>query len=270
MSLAGFALSAGGEVIQQALISQFRMTYEISPITLVGGVAGNFPGSMLAIVQLLQANSFVGGILQAAQSLTFNDFVAHFQPMPGATLIDNQIGEYPFANQAVAANAIIAMPLKVSLMMVAPAPVLGGYSKKFAAFTSMQQTLRQHTLKGGLFTVATPSFTYQNCILRSLRDVSTQEGFQVQTRWQWDFEQPLVTQEQAQAAMNQLNQAITNGTQTVGDPPVTAATPGPASGIGQVISPGNAASSGATFPGVGNSLNQPIPANPTFTPDMGS
>jgi hypothetical protein len=219
-------------------LDQFRLHYEYSPIVLTGGIAGDFPGKVMAIIQLLQNNDFDAGTLQSPNPIGFSDYVAHFQPMPGGTLIDVAIGEYPFANQAVAANAIIMQPLKISLMMVAPALTFGGYTRKVAAFTSLQQTLYKHMRKGGLFNVATPSFVYQDCILQSLRDITNQgESLQVQTRWQWDFVQPLLTVAAAQAAQSDLISAYNNGDKTANDPPNQVASPSAASGIAQILTP---------------------------------
>lgn len=197
-------------------ISQWRLTYEISPIALVDGIAASMGGKILPIISLIQAQDFNEGILQSSQPIDFNDFVGHFEPLPGGTLIDNQIGEYPFANQQIAANAIIAMPLRVSLLMIAPAPTQGGYFQKLAAFTSLQQSLYQHTLQGGTYIVATPSFVYDTMLLTGLRDVSANDTAQPQTRWQWDFVQPLLTLKQAQAAMNSLLSRTASGLQTFG------------------------------------------------------
>ena len=51
------------------------------------------------------------------------DSFANFRPLPGATLIDNQIGAYRFANQGAAGERHYpgAQPLAVSLLMDCPA-----------------------------------------------------------------------------------------------------------------------------------------------------
>lgn len=200
-------------------ISSWRLTYEISPIVLVNGIASQVSGQLLPVISLTQAQDFKNGILQSSDPIDFNDFVGHFEPLPGATLLDNQIGEYPFANQQIAANAIISMPLKVSMLMIAPAPSNGGYNQKLAAFTSLQQSLYQHTLLGGTYIVATPSYIYDGMLLTGLRDVSSNDTVQPQTRWQWDFVQPLLTLAQAASAQSTLLNRSSSGLQTFGDPP---------------------------------------------------
>lgn len=232
-------------------ISQFRLTYEISPIILTGGgITENVSGGMMPIISLIQSNDFSGGLLSGGDGEDFNDFVAHFLPVPGATLIDNQVGMYPFANQSIAANAIIAQPLKVSLMMIAPAPVGGGYQKKLAAFTSLKKSLDQHNLAGGTYIVATPSYLYTDCLLTGMRDVSSGEGEQVQIRWMMEFLQPLLTLEAARAAQNSLMARSTAGVQLTGDPPSatgTANAVGTAqSGVGPPLIPAARSTGGAS------------------------
>lgn len=185
-------------------IDQFQLTYELCPIILEGGIANSIPGAQLPIISLIQAQSFTGGILQDSDQITKQDFFAHFTPLPGATLIESQVGMYPFANQAIAANAVIAQPLKLSMRMTAPAPTPGGYPLKLAAFSSLQQQLGKHRNLGGTFTVATPAMYYTNMILEALRDVTGGSGVQVQVEWQWDFIKPLLTQEQAAQAYSSL------------------------------------------------------------------
>ena len=98
---------------------QFDYTYRISPIILVGGIAGGFVGGAVPIVTYLQPDMFRTLLDTGTGDLTYDNFFAHFDPLPQASLIENQIGEYPFANQTVAANAIIVQPLRVSLRMIA-------------------------------------------------------------------------------------------------------------------------------------------------------
>src|SRR6516164_5187787 len=99
--------------------SSFRSNYEICPIILAGGIAANVQGGLLPIVQLLQSSAFSNGLsngggsglanllpssLIASISASDENF-AHFEPVAGGEAVKNQIATYPFANQAVAANA---------------------------------------------------------------------------------------------------------------------------------------------------------------------
>ena len=186
----------------------YKLAFEISPIILVGGIAAAAPMNVLPLVLITEAGNFVTGILSGGADGNLDGFFAHFKPVPGATLVDNEVGHYPFANQAVAANAIIAQPLRISLRMDCPVQGPGGYTARLAVMTALRAALALHTSQGGLFAVATPSCIYTSCILRSLRDVTTGEGKQVQIAWQWDFEQPLVTLSGAEQALNTLMNKI--------------------------------------------------------------
>ena len=138
-------------------------------------------------------NSVTGLLSGSGIDQTLDRFFARFMAMPGGTLINNQAATYPFANQAVAANAIIAQPLNVSLKMLCPVKTPAGYPIKLATITALQGTLAQHNNQGGLYSVVTPSYIYTNCIMTGMRDVSAGETKQAQYAWQLDFFQPLVT-----------------------------------------------------------------------------
>lgn len=226
--------------------SAFALATEISPILLTRGIATNLPGGILPIVALTDASSVIAASLTTnplGGSLNFDNFFAHWYVMPGGTLINQQAATYPFANQAVAANAVIANPNNVSMMMIAPAQPsgglvsavggglagaaaaqlsgqgislgaaggaaiagLGGYPAKLAIMTALQKTIAQHNAMGGTYSVVTPAYIYTDCIMGTpgIRDVSSEgETQQKQVRWQWDFIQPQVIT-QAQAA-NVLN-----------------------------------------------------------------
>ncbi|EKN4803193.1 hypothetical protein FG446_004497, partial [Yersinia enterocolitica] len=99
----------------------YKLGFEISPVILCEGVAQSIPGGMLPIVALTQSASFVTGLIGGAINLTDLDkYFCHWKPIQGATMVDYDIARYPFANQTVAANALLAQPLRVSLMMDAP------------------------------------------------------------------------------------------------------------------------------------------------------
>jgi hypothetical protein len=235
----------------------FRLNYELCPIFLTGGAYANLSGGGLPIISITQGISFPNGILSSLPPDTnTDDFFAHFRPLPGGTLIDNDLGRYPFANQAVAANAIIAQPLRVSLMMWAPVNQPGGYASKVSTIQAVQSALYQHAALGGTFTVATPSYYYVNAILLKLTDITEADSKQAQSVWQWDFEQPLITQQQAQSVQNTLMTRMTNLLPVSGDPPsysgVGPTTGNPASGATPSLIPAAGSLGGAigTSPGI--------------------
>lgn len=189
----------------------YQLAYEISPILLQGGIAESIPGKILPIVALTEGANFTAEALGGNLNIDLNSYFAHFEPMPGSTLVANEIGRYPFANQAVAANAIITQPLTISLMMSCPVKGDDGYALRLATMTILSQTIQKHVNLGGLFTVATPAYIYTNCLLRNLRDASGGGTNQKQFMYQWDFEQPLITETAAEAANSDFISKITSG-----------------------------------------------------------
>lgn len=198
-------------------LGAYQVGFEISPIILVGGVAGT---GMLPIVNVLSSQNYNLGILSTAQQSTLDNFFGHFRVLPGHTLMDNEVATYPVANQTVAANAVITDPLRLAVEMLVPANDKITVFNKLALMTQLKATLDKHTALGGWYNVATPSYIYQGCLLTGLTDgTDAEEGSQVQVRWVWSFIQPLLTVAAAQAAQNQAMAKITKSTKNSGDPP---------------------------------------------------
>lgn len=198
--------------IANAARSAYDIAFQVSPIILTGGIAANANGSALPIIALTgQAASFAQGVL--TNGLTLDDFYARFVPLPGSTVISNAIGTYPFANQDVAANAIIRQPLNVSLQMIAPVKDTGGYFTKLAVFTALQQSLASHNAAGGTYSIAMPSYIYTGCIMVAMTDITSGGTKQQQILWQLDFVQPLVTQQAAQSSYSGLMGKLASGQQ---------------------------------------------------------
>lgn len=196
----------------------FKLGFEICPIFLQGGVAQFVPGGILPIVLLTEAVNLPLGLLTGSENVELDDFFAHYVPIPGATIIANMISEYPFANQAVAANALIASPLDISLRMICPAKGRLGYPAKLATMLLLQNTLSQHNRSGGTYTICTPSYFYTNTIMLEMRDITGGETKQAQAEWQLSFRKPLLTVEAAQTSQNGLMRKLSNGTQIDGQP----------------------------------------------------
>lgn len=206
--------------------SVYRLGFEISPIILTNGICSAIPGGMLPIVLFTEAANFVAGLLGGVDVLSLDNFFAHFVPLPGSTLIEMQYGEYPFANQTVAANSGIAQPLKMSMMMSVPVNKPGGHTAKFITFLGLKSILDQHIGSGGTFTLATPTAILTNCLLERLVDVSNGEDPIPQNTWQFDFRKPLITLADAAAAQNNLMNKLTNGLPTDGSLSGPSVTPG--------------------------------------------
>lgn len=196
----------------------FRLSFEISPIILTGGIATNIPGGALPVVAITEALNFADGLLSGGSDLDLDSFFAHFYPLPGSTLSEQKAGEYPFANQATAANAVIAQPLVISMRMICPAKEDAGYAFKLATMTALKSTIDQHNAMGGTYTIATPSYFYTNCIFLRLADTSAADSKQRQNTYQWDFRRPLLTLQDAQQAQNNLMSQLSAGTQISGAP----------------------------------------------------
>lgn len=200
-------------------LAAYKLSFQLSPIILTGGIAGAIPGGMLPIIAITEAINFVDGLLSGGENMDdLDQFFANFHPLPGATVLDQQIGEYPFANQAVAANAVIAQPLTISMRMICPATKEAGYALKLATMLALQATLKQHNATGGTYTIMTPSYFYTNCVMLRMTDTSSAESKQAQNTWQLDFKKPLLTLEDAQQAQNNLMSQISSGTAIDGAP----------------------------------------------------
>lgn len=242
--------------ILSAGLAAWRLSYQLSPIILNNGIANSIPFKMLPIIAITESINFAEGILTGGDDISLDNFFANFVVLPGDTLIDQQIGKYPFANQAVAANAVIAQPLKVSLLMICPVKNAAGYAGKLAIMMALQAALKSHNATGGTYTVITPCGFYTDCLMTGLTDVSSSESRQPQNAWRWDFEQPLLTQSaatSAAAALNSKMSAITNGLQADGSLSGAggALSTNIAAGVSTVIPSASGAVSGMTAIGQG-------------------
>jgi len=238
--------------LSSAFRSLYDLAFQVSPIILVDGIASGTLGGMLPIIGLVgQAAALVQGVASSG-TLSPDDFFARYVPLPGGTLINNTIGTYPFANQQVAANAIIQQPLNISLHMIAPVKESGGYLTKLAIFTSLQNSLNQHNNAGGSYHIATPAFLYTNCLMTAMTDITSGTTNQKQVEFQLDFVRPLITQQQASEAYNSLMGKLSGGSQVTssGWSSASALSGSPAQGAAGSIT--NAAGS------VINYLSQPL------------
>ncbi len=205
----------------------YQLAYEISPIILFNGIASSVPGSLLPIVAITEAANFGTSILTGQNPLDLNKFFAHFRPLPGTTLVDNDIATYPFANQSYAANAIIAKPLRIPMLMSTPSNNTAGFITKMITFTALKYALDKHNQLGGTYIIATPSYVYLNCVMERLTDISRPDSNQAQNTWQFDFIQPLLSENQGNtlsALMSQIelglpsSGAITGGSSVLNNP----------------------------------------------------
>jgi hypothetical protein len=183
--------------------AQFASVFTRAPIYLVNGVAASMQGGTLSL---------------SDPSLLPKGF-AQFRPVSGASLLKNECAQYPMGNQAIAGNAMIALPTRISIEMICPANAATvPYGNKSAIISALIATLKQHNASGGVYTVYTPAFTWQNCVMVDFRDVTPADVRQTQAVFVLDFFEPLITIADAQAAQGSLYQALTSGAPIVGQP----------------------------------------------------
>jgi hypothetical protein len=206
--MSGSVLNTFGRVV-------YQLGFQCSPIIFTNGIASNFGiEGYLPIVFITEAANFVANILSGSDSFNLDNFFAHFTPVPGGTIAKYSIGQYPFANQSVAANAIIAEPLTLSMKMSIPVKSPGGHTAKLVTMEMLQAVVETHARQGGTYTVVTPASIYTNMILTGLTDVSSGANPIPQNTWQWDFVQPLVSLQAAQGALNNFLQNVSNSSVT--------------------------------------------------------
>lgn len=193
-------------------LSAFKLAFELSPILFTGGLFEDFPTSTFPIMALTEGVNFPFSILSGSDADSLDRFFAHFQVLPGSTLIQQDIGKYSFANATIAANAVITQPLTVSMLMICPMQNKLGWAQKQATITGLKYAFDLHNSRGGTYTVLTPAYTYVNCVMRGMHDASSQLSRQIQNTYQLDFEKPLLTLSDADSILNGVARAIKNAT----------------------------------------------------------
>ena len=200
--------------------NEFQFKYELCPILLKNGIAKNLPDRLMPIVQLTQQQGYpTSGMadklikaLAPGFPPTSAGYFAHFKTIPGCTLMNNSIGQYPFANSATAGNAIIQQAVNVSLLMYCPANSDYPTTARASIIESLMSALNEHIRGGGLFVVYTPLFIYDNCVLTGIRDGSEGENPELQNALIFDFLRPQVmTPDEATGAQNDMMTKISKG-----------------------------------------------------------
>jgi hypothetical protein len=196
--------------------------YQICPIMLVGGIASQIPnGGMLPLLNLMyqetpDPDNRNHPLMLPSNIKNLDETFGTFNVLPGGTLVAQTIGKYPFANQWVAANAVIREPLTVSVIMDAPMRGNQAWSIRQVIFMALKATLDSHNNMGGMYNIATPAYFYENMVMTALTDNSRGNNSIPQNAWRWDFEKPLVVLSEIQGAQNQTLQQISNGLRTSG------------------------------------------------------
>lgn len=198
----------------------YNLAFGVSPILLVGGIAQDVAGGVVPLASISDA---ISGFSDPTSVGGDNNYFGSWQPLPGGTLIDQQVAMYPLFNQVVAANAVIQQPLSISMLMYCFVGTSGvTSSQKTAIMTGIQNSLDQHNKSGGTYSIITPSFVYTDCVMTTMTDASRGDSKQVQNQYKLDFIKPLVSKGDAQAAYNNMMSQIDGG----GAPTFDSATPG--------------------------------------------
>lgn len=192
--------------VPTSYLSQYELAFQTSPIILVNGIVKNTQGGLAPITD------YTGGAPSSPEQR-----FATYLPLPGSTLISNAVGMYPFANQQIAANAMIEQPLTLSMRMIAPVNQAGGYLSKLSTFSALQNSLTQHNATGGTYIIATPAFVFNYLVMTNMADI-TGEGNQQQIEWQMDFVQPILTLAGAAAAESNFISKVSGGGKFTGPP----------------------------------------------------
>jgi hypothetical protein len=252
--------------------SKAQLFYQVCPIILTGGAISQVSGGVLPMLSLFYST---GSALELPYDIDdLDNAFGAFNVLPGGTLVAQTIGKYPFANQSVAANAMIREPLTLSVIMDTPMRGPDAWNKKQSVMTALKLALDGHNNAGGMYTVATPAFIYQNLVMTALTDNSRGNNSLPQNAWRFDFEGPLITIAAAQGSQNQLMQKISNQVYNPGN--ITGAQPGTTTGkieiggtptLAGILSGGNVASLGSvTSPTM---INYPALSPPAAFPFTG-
>jgi hypothetical protein len=256
----------------------YKLMYQVCPIMLVGGIASQIPDGMLPVLNLMymdtpDPDNRNSPLMLPSNIQDLDDVFGTFNVLPGGTLVTQTIGKYPFANQWVAANAVIREPLTISVIMDAPMRGNQAWSTRQVIFMALKATLDSHNNQGGMYTIATPAYMYENMVMTSLTDNSRGNNSIPQNAWRWDFEKPLIVLSELQGAQNQQLKALSNKTPSNGQ--VTGILPGTTVGLPTqsstypVISALSAGPPALFSPNQPSILNYPAVANPGGLPYSG-
>lgn len=187
MSLGGILNSTGRNVL--------KLGYEISPILLTGGVAEKLKGTvpiLLYTQAVATMNGLIAGGLHGHLNIPdLDNMWCTWNQLGNSTLVDNDVATYPFANQTLAANAVVTQPLTVSMQMRCPPRGPGAMVTKLATLQALSAVLNKHVTMGGTFVVITPGQIYTDMILKKMTDTSPQPDKQPSSQFRLDFVRPL-------------------------------------------------------------------------------
>jgi hypothetical protein len=194
-------------------MDRVKLQYQVSPVYLTGGIAGGMGGGYMPMLSLTDSAAFGNNILGTA-GYSLDDAFGTWQVAAGGTLLEQNVGQYPFANLTVAGNAIITNPLNLSMIMLTPMRGANAWEVKKSTMQSLVSTLKQHCNSGGTFMVDTPSYVYTDMILLNITDVSMAMNALPQNAWRFDFHKPLISMSDAATTYGNLLSKMQNGQST--------------------------------------------------------
>jgi hypothetical protein len=219
-----------------------KIQFQIAPIILVNGIASSIPGSAVSILAvtgptllqgpqgtnllnaLVSADSAIAGTFYAGGSganlgnfVNLDNAFGAFNVLSGGTLSVNTVPKYPLGDMTMAANAIVREPINISLIWDTPMRDDNAWAVKIAVFQMLKGVLDLHNNSGGVYSIMTPAYTYDNCILTALTDNSRSNSPVPQNAWKFDFERPMVvTTDDLAQAQNIFMNHMTQGLPTTG------------------------------------------------------
>lgn len=209
-----------GSILDTAGRTIAQMAYQSSPIILTGGVAEKLGGTvpiLLYTQAVATANGLLAGGLSGKLNLpNLDNMWATWNPQSGSSLLENEVGTYPFANQTVAANAVVSKPLQLSMQLRCPPNGPGAMVTKLATLQALSAILNKHTQMGGTFVVITPGQIYTSMLLTRIIDTSPDAQQFPAAQFQFDFVRPLTQVKEAQKKKNGLLKKLSGGLKGLG------------------------------------------------------
>ncbi|MXV36808.1 MULTISPECIES: hypothetical protein [unclassified Saccharibacter] len=208
------------KILDKAGRTLLQLGYVNSPILLTGGVADRMGGTvpiMLYTQFVATINGLISGGIGGKLNLPDLDNTwCHWQDSGKGVLLENDVATYPFANQTVAANALISKPIGISMIMVCPPRGPGAMATKLATMQSLTALLNKHCTMGGEFVIITPGQIYTNMLLTKITDSSPSPTTQPGSQYTFDFTRPLTQKSEAAQKMSTLMKKASGGMPGIG------------------------------------------------------
>lgn len=163
-------------------------------------------------------NGLISGAVRGNVNLPDLDNTwCHWQNSTKNTLINNSISQYPYANQTVAANALVTQSPSISMQMVCPPRGSGAMLAKILTIQSLISLLNKHCQLGGYFNIITPGQFYTKMLLTSVTDSSPDATSQPASQYTFQFTRPLTQKNEAAQKMSTLMTKASDGMPSIGD-----------------------------------------------------